>query len=261
MTPEEYQPLALRTESRPECVRLNGKQNHAAFMAIGEFVAAGKKLDQIKKHLFYGKPLLFTGDAEIYPLYIAGRDVRILHALLGIITEAGEFGEALMADWPVTSNAEPHDETNLKEEAGDLLWYLAVLFDALGTTFPAEMERNINKLRARYPEKFDAALAHTRDLAKERAVLESSGGQIQAHDFGSPVLPCGATVSSVSSETVRVIGQEWCLLGPETLLMSDYISLNIKGGTLVLCHVEEFAQGMNCEIRRVPIKVSELNTI
>lgn len=36
------------------------------------------------------------------------------------------------------------------------------------------MQRNIDKLRARYPEKFDESLAKNRDLIKERKILEGN---------------------------------------------------------------------------------------
>ena len=64
------------------------------------------------------------------------------------------------------------DVVNVKEEAGDILWYLAILFDELDTTFEEEMDRVINKLRTRFPEKFTESDAFNRDLEQERNVLE-----------------------------------------------------------------------------------------
>ena len=53
---------------------------------------------------------------------------------------------------------------------------MALLFDALGTTFEAEQERVINKLKVRYPDKFTKAEALERDLTAEREVLERTFG-------------------------------------------------------------------------------------
>ena len=66
------------------------------------------------------------------------------------------------------------DLVNVKEEAGDMLWYIALLFDELGTDFPTEMERVINKLAVRYPDKFSSDSALVRNLKAERDVLESN---------------------------------------------------------------------------------------
>lgn len=95
--------------------------------------------------------------------------IRLLHAGVGLATEAGEFVDVVKKH---IFYGKPLDLTNLREEVGDVLWYLAVACDALGTSFEAEMERNISKLRSRYPEAFDSARACTRNLAAERAVLE-----------------------------------------------------------------------------------------
>lgn len=95
---------------------------------------------------------------------------RIEHAIDGCVTEAGELQDALKK---AKYYGKPLDIVNLKEEAGDLLYYLAILFDEINTDFETEMGRVINKLKVRYPSKFDATLAQDRDLKKEREVLES----------------------------------------------------------------------------------------
>ncbi len=63
----------------------------------------------------------------------------------------------------------PLDENNLKEEAGDILWYIAgPLCRALGCTLDEIAQINVNKLRARYPEKYtDAAALARADKAPE----------------------------------------------------------------------------------------------
>ena len=96
-------------------------------------------------------------------------DPRILHAAIGCVTESGEMIDAIKKSMYYGKEL---DVVNLKEEAGDILWYLAILFDALGTDFETEMTRVINKLKVRYPEKFTEQAAEMRDLDKERQVLE-----------------------------------------------------------------------------------------
>ena len=95
--------------------------------------------------------------------------VRLLHAAMGMTTEAGEFMDALKKH---AMYGKPLDFVNLKEEVGDLLWYVALACTSLGVPIEEIMATNIAKLRARYPEKFTEKAALTRDLAAERRVLE-----------------------------------------------------------------------------------------
>lgn len=96
-------------------------------------------------------------------------NARILHAAMGCVTEAGEMLDALKKS---TFYGKPLDNVNIREEAGDLLWYLAILFDEVGTSFEVEMARVVKKLQIRYPDKFSEEHALTRNLAAEREVLE-----------------------------------------------------------------------------------------
>jgi NTP pyrophosphatase (non-canonical NTP hydrolase) len=94
---------------------------------------------------------------------------RLLHAGMGMTTESGEFVDALKKH---IYYGKPIDRTNLIEELGDQLWYVAVAIDALGTSFEDVMRINIEKLRERYGDKFTDEAAVNRDLEAERKVLE-----------------------------------------------------------------------------------------
>lgn len=97
-------------------------------------------------------------------------DQRVLHASVGLVTESGELLDALKK---AMFYGKELDITNVKEEAGDMLWYLAILFDAIGTDFETEQKRVIAKLKARFPDKFDEVAVANRDLDAERKVLET----------------------------------------------------------------------------------------
>ena len=97
--------------------------------------------------------------------------IRILHATMGLCTESGELTDQLKKH--LFYGAEL-DRVNLIEEAGDLMWYLAILFDELNTSFEEVMSSNNAKLRSRYPEKFTPKHAARRDLVGERYILEDS---------------------------------------------------------------------------------------
>lgn len=97
------------------------------------------------------------------------RTVRILHASIGLSTESAELVDALKKH---LMYGKPLDIVNLKEEAADCMWYLALLADAVGFTFEEVMETNIAKLKARYGDKFSENSAVNRDLDTERKILE-----------------------------------------------------------------------------------------
>lgn len=98
------------------------------------------------------------------------RESRLLHAGMGLVTEAGEFLDALKKCYFYGKEV---DLVNLREELGDILWYMAIAMDALGTTFEEEMDRVIRKLRRRYPSGFSDLDALDRDLDAERKELEA----------------------------------------------------------------------------------------
>ena len=97
------------------------------------------------------------------------RTLRLLHGSCGIATEAGELLDALKKH---IFYGKETDTVNVVEEVGDLMWYCAIILDELGVDFEDVMEKNINKLKARYGEKFSEASANTRNLNKEREILE-----------------------------------------------------------------------------------------
>lgn|SRR5215471_9441946 len=96
--------------------------------------------------------------------------IRLLHAAMGLCTESGEFMDMMKKHILYGKSL---DEVNLKEELGDLEWYVALAIDELKTTFGIIFETNIQKLRARYPNKFTEQDALIRNLDNERRILES----------------------------------------------------------------------------------------
>jgi NTP pyrophosphatase (non-canonical NTP hydrolase) len=102
---------------------------------------------------------------------MAGSDsIRLLHAAMGMQTEVAEFTDMLKKH---IFYGKPLDVVNLKEELFDTTWYMAIALDVLEGSFEAGFERNIEKLKARYPDKFTEELAENRDLDKEREILEN----------------------------------------------------------------------------------------
>lgn len=84
---------------------------------------------------------------------------RLVHGFMGLATEVGEMGGPIKAG---AIYGKPLDAENLREELGDLLWYVALVANALEADLDLVAEANIAKLRTRYPEKYTDAAALAR---------------------------------------------------------------------------------------------------
>lgn len=98
--------------------------------------------------------------------YRGNISVHLLHAALGISTEAAEILDVVKKS--LFYGKEP-DLEHLREEIGDLLWYVSIALDDIGTDYEDVMARNIAKLRARYADKFTSTEAINRDTIAEEA--------------------------------------------------------------------------------------------
>ena len=100
---------------------------------------------------------------------LGGRLDNIMHAAMGI---AGEAGEVIDIVKKVYAYGKPLLTNDLVEEAGDLVWYLNLLFKSLDTTWEEVFDLNIKKLEARYPDlRFDADKAINRDVEAEKVAM------------------------------------------------------------------------------------------
>ena len=77
---------------------------------------------------------------------------QLRNAAYGLNGEAGEVID-LLKKYEFQGHDLPDEK--LIDECGDVLWYCALLADALGFTLEQVMNRNIDKLRKRYPDGFD----------------------------------------------------------------------------------------------------------
>lgn len=74
------------------------------------------------------------------------------HAILGLNSEAGECAGLLQKVY----QGHKLNEDELVKELGDALWFLAEASTALGVSLEDVAQRNIDKLRKRYPDGFSA---------------------------------------------------------------------------------------------------------
>ena len=188
MDTKQYITDALQTESKIDTVTVNPQLLSSTIEIL---IAAGNMLDQIKKHVFYGREYdtdklirefsnVIKSLDDLNPTIIETKegnlneedtafDPRVFHSIVGIVTEGVELLEAL---------ATPEfDKVNFIEELGDLNWYEAIGIDAVGSDFDTVLQTNINKLskskNARYKDGFTSEEAINRDVKAEREILEN----------------------------------------------------------------------------------------
>lgn len=83
---------------------------------------------------------------------VVGYD-RLRNAAYGLNGEAGEVIDILKKH---EFQGHELDYNKIVDELGDVMWYVALACNALGTTMEDIMLHNVNKLRNRYPEGFDS---------------------------------------------------------------------------------------------------------
>ncbi len=185
-----YVKEATRTESRIDNVTVDLT---TLTLVANMFIHAGNLLDMIKKNQFYGKPIdINAWNAHVQSLHdLSGADgalllpeqtdlrtsdllpvdPRVFHGCVGVATEGTELIEALMK---AVTGITPIDAVNVQEECIDSCWYIAILHDALEMSWDDGLERNLAKLKKRFPDAFDMLNAVYRDLDAERNILEGN---------------------------------------------------------------------------------------
>lgn len=95
----------------------------------------------------YQKAALRTasGSNQVFPLELNG--------VMGLAGEAGECVDLMKKH---LFQGHTLDKEHLAKELGDVAWYLAVTAHAIGYDLETVFKMNIEKLRKRYPDGFDA---------------------------------------------------------------------------------------------------------
>ena len=74
------------------------------------------------------------------------------HALHGMVSEVGEIHGLYQKTYQGHQGSKEH----MKKELGDLLWFIAEYCTVMEWNLEDIMQMNIDKLKARYPEGFEA---------------------------------------------------------------------------------------------------------
>ena len=80
-------------------------------------------------------------------------DGHLVNGLLGLSGETGECCD-LAKKWFYQDGRDIRE--NLKDELGDVMWYVAEAATAMGWTLEEIAQHNVEKLKLRYPQGFEA---------------------------------------------------------------------------------------------------------
>lgn len=86
-------------------------------------------------------------------------DIMLVWNAIGLAGEAGEVADTVKK---AVLHRHGIDRDVLIKELGDVLWYVAALCTKLDVPMSEVMQRNIDKLRIRYPDGYSAAASQAR---------------------------------------------------------------------------------------------------
>ena len=81
----------------------------------------------------------------------ASKHDNLINGCLGLAGESGEVCDYIKKH---IFQGHEFEIDHIIEELGDCMWYIALMATAVGTTMEEIMERNIEKLKKRYPDGF-----------------------------------------------------------------------------------------------------------
>ena len=95
----------------------------------------------------YQKLAMRTNRTEATP------EQNLINGCLGLAGEAGEVCDIVKKYMFQGHNLETQ---KIVDECSDVLWYIALIAQGIGCDLDSIMEHNINKLKKRYPNGFEA---------------------------------------------------------------------------------------------------------
>lgn len=113
---------------------------------------------------------------------LSTKEDLIEHMAYGLVTESGEILDALKKH---KFYGRDLDIKNLKEEAGDLCWYLYQFLEGIGYTPEQCRADNIKKLEKRYPEKFEDVVVRNQEVELEHIDTEEDDVNDILYNFDS----------------------------------------------------------------------------
>lgn len=100
---------------------------------------------------------------EVLRTYAGSQEpqVKLMLAALGLTGESGEVADHMKKN---LFQCHVIDMIHIQKELGDILWYVVLACDAIDCSLEDVMQMNVEKLRKRYPNGFDAERSIHRSL-------------------------------------------------------------------------------------------------
>jgi len=148
----------------------------------------GEAMENFKTYRDFVRSLAKPGNAiaaELTP-----QDCHRLHMAVGISGEAGELLDTIKK---ATIYRKPLDIANVREECGDLLFYIVGILDSIDTELDSVITENMAKLSTRYGKAYSNAAAIERadkmqNLDKDHG-SEIKGPEVEADEDFDEVVP------------------------------------------------------------------------
>jgi NTP pyrophosphatase (non-canonical NTP hydrolase) len=203
----EYEARAALTAPDSAVMHLNMVPPKALYGVSMALISFERDVNALKKILVYGSKAPAYDGLAVYESRDAspfkpGKDfnAKVAHGVIGITSEVLEVLQGFVT---VLFGEDDLDIPNMKEEVGDILWYLARLSKACGFTLAEAMEANIAKLEVRHLSKTggfnpDAATEGGRDRIAEKAASETASDRV-AQSFEKRMSDLGNLVDIASS--------------------------------------------------------------
>lgn len=107
--------------------------------------------------------------------------LQLNHGAVGLCKEAGEVASIITSG---LYYGKPLDRNKIKDELGDVLWFIALICEASGLSLEEVMKANVRKLLQRYPEKFTTEAYTNRDTEREKRAVSGFDPDMPGYDEG-----------------------------------------------------------------------------
>ena len=87
------------------------------------------------------------------------KEKLIINGALGLCGESGEVAD-IIKKWQFQGHK--LDLRDIKNELGDILWYVAIMAKGINSDLESIMKGNISKLKERYPNGFESRISADR---------------------------------------------------------------------------------------------------
>ena len=181
MNASEYQKLAARTLIDKPGFNISDDEWRMIWGALRLCAIAGAIAEQVKKGVFHQHGVNMAGlrsdlinlqsvaismyQEEGYAgVLLDDAETMQIWNLIGLVGESGEVAKGFIEAY-FAGHGEIKPAT-LTDELGDVLWYTSALATKSDIFLNDVMERNIDKLRGRYPDGYSAEASRNRKVAQ-----------------------------------------------------------------------------------------------